>query len=61
MEINKIKYFDTEISMVILDDLAVGEIESDKYLVESSNGFLDVMSADECKEVYSVDPNEIIK
>lgn len=56
-----IDYFGKSVNMIILDDLAVGEIDENTYLVESNEGFLDVMSADECKEVYSVDPNEIIK
>ena len=56
-----IDYFGTEVNMVILDDLAVGEIESDKYLVESTEGFLDIMDAKECEDVYGVNPNEIIK
>ena len=57
-----IDYFSKSVDMVIVDDcLAVGKIDSDKYLIESIDGFLDVMSANECEEVYSVNPTEIIK
>ena len=63
MEINKITYFDNEISMVIVDNcLAIGRINSEKFLVESvfsNECYLDIMSAEECKEVYGVNPTEI--
>ena len=63
MEINKIKYFDTEVDMVIVDNcLAIGKFDNETYLVESvfsNESYLDIMSADECKEVYGVNPNEI--
>lgn len=63
MEINKITYFDNEISMVIIDNcLAIGRINSEKFLVESvfsNESYLDIMSAEECKEVYGVNPTEI--
>ena len=36
MEINKIKYFDTEVDMVIVDNcLAIGKFDNETYLVES--------------------------
>lgn len=63
MEINKIKYFDTEISMVIVDNcLAIGKFDNETYLVESvfsNECYLDIMDAEECKKVYGVNPNEI--
>ena len=61
MEINTIDYFGKSVNMIVVDDLAVGEIESDKYLVESTEGFLDIMDAKECEEVYGVNPTEFIK
>ena len=61
MEINTIDFFGKSVNMIVLDDVAVGEIESNKFLIESSNGFLDIMDAKECKEVYGVNPTEFIK
>ena len=63
MKTNKIKYFDNEISMVVVNNcLAIGRFDSETFLVESvfsNESYLDIMSADECKEVYGVDPTEI--
>ena len=63
MEINKIKYFDNEISMVIIDNcLAIGRINSEKFLVESvfsGDMFLDVCTDEEILLNYGVNVNEI--
>ena len=64
MEINKIKYFDTEVDMVIVDNcLAIGEYEKNKtYVVESifsNESYLDIMDAEELLDVYGVNVKEI--
>lgn len=64
MEINKITYFDKSVDMIKIDEcLYIGEYEKgETYLVESvfsGDMFLDIMSADECEEVYGVNPTEI--
>ena len=62
-KINKITYFDNEISMLKIDEcLAIGKFDNETYLVESvfsGDMFMDIMSADECQEVYGVNPNDI--
>ena len=64
MEINKITYFDTEISMIKIDEcLAIGEYEKNKtYLVESifsGDMFLDVCTDEEILLNYGVNVKEI--
>ena len=57
-----IDYFGKSIDMVILDDLAVGEIDSDKYLVESNfddDMFLDICTSEEILLNFGIDVKEI--
>lgn len=64
MKINTIEYFNVKVDMVKIDEcLYIGEYEKgETFLVESifsGDMFMDIMSADECQEVYGVNPNEI--
>ena len=64
MEINKITFFDNEISMLKIDEcLAIGEYEKgETYLVESvfsGDMFMDICTYDEILLNYGIDVKEI--